>query len=85
MLHRDFFIMMSMGGVFVALGIGAIIWDRSEKKGYYSHLYTRTDVREYLEHSPERPGFGALKIGGCIAIGVGLLLIIMGGVLLFWG
>ena len=80
MLHRDFLIMMSMGGLFVILGLGAIIWGKSEEKGYYDSLATRTDVREYMEHWPSRPGLGALKIGGWITIAVGLLVLVMGGV-----
>jgi len=80
MLHRDFLIMMSMGGLFVILGLGAIIWGKSEEKGYYDSLATRTDVREFLEHSPEHPSLGALKIGGWITIAVGLLVLVMGGV-----
>jgi len=85
MLHRDCFIMMGTGGLFVILGVGAIIWGKSEEKGYYDSLSTRTDVREYLEHLPQRPALGALKVGGWIAIAVGLLMIIMGGAFLLWG
>ena len=85
MLHQDYFIMMGVGGLFLILGLGAIFWGKSEEKGYYDSLSTRTDVREYLEHSPERPALGALKVGGWITICVGLLLIIMGGVFLLWG
>jgi len=77
--------MMGTGGLFVILGVGAIIWGKSEEKGYYDSLSTRTDVREYLEHLPQRPALGALKVGGWIAIAVGLLMIIMGGAFLLWG
>lgn len=82
MLNHDYFIMMGVGGVFLILGLGAIFWGKSEEKDYYDSLSTRTDVREYLEHSPQRPALGALKVGGWIAIAVGLLLIVMGGVFL---
>ena len=80
MLHRDFLIMMSMGGLFVILGLCAVIWGKSEEKGYYDSLATRTDVREFLEHAPERPSLGAFKVGGWIAIAVGLLVLVIGGV-----
>ena len=85
MLNHDYFIMMGVGGIFLILGLGAIFWGKSEEKDYYDSLSTRTDVREYLEHSPQRPALGALKVGGWIAIAVGLLLIVMGGVFLLWG
>lgn len=76
---------MGMGGLFILLGLAAIIWDRSEEKSYYDSLSTRPDKREFLEHWPQRPQFGALKIGGRIAIALGLLMIIMGGAFLLWG
>ena len=82
MPQPDCFVLMGMGGLFVILGLAAIIWGRSEEKGYYDSLTTRPDTREFLEHWPQRPQFGALKIGGWIAIPIGLLMIIIGGV--FW-
>jgi predicted Rdx family selenoprotein len=78
----DWAIFMGAGGFFILLGLGAVIWDRSEKKGYYDAISSRRDVREYLNHQPERPEFGALKAGGRIAIAIGFLLLIVGGV--FW-
>ncbi len=85
MLQADWFILIGMGGFFILLGLGAIIWDKVEKKGYYDSLATRIDVREYLEHQPGRPELGALKIGGWIAITIGLLMLAMGGAFWFWG
>jgi len=76
---------MGIGGLFILLGLGAIIWDKSEEKSYYDSLSRRTDAREFLEHWPERPQFGALKIGGWIAIAIGAVMIVMGGALLLWG
>ena len=85
MLYRDCFIMMGLGGLFIILGLGAIFWGKREARGYYDSLATRTDVREFLEHTPYRPTLGALKVGGWIAISIGLLLIVMGGAFLLWG
>ncbi len=82
MLQADWFMLMGAGGVFALLGLGAIIWDKVEQKDYYDSLAARRDMREYLEHSPGRPELGALKIGGWIAIAIGLALIVMGSV--FW-
>ncbi len=85
MPQTDLLILMVMGGLFILLGLGAIFWDKSEQKSYYDAIATRGDVREYMEHSPQRPELGALKIGGRIAIIVGLVLLIMGGVFWLWG
>ena len=85
MPERDFFILMGMGGLFAILGIALIIWGKGEETGYYDALSTRSDVREFLEHEPEHPEPGALKIGGWIAITIGLLMVGMGGAFRLWG
>ena len=84
MLERDYFILMGMGGLFVLLGIASIFWGKGEEKSYYNALSTRPDTREFLEHEPERPEPGALKIGGWIAISIGLLMVVMGGAFWLW-
>lgn len=73
---------MGIGGLFILVGLGAIIWGRREEKAYYNALSTRSDLREFLDHWPQRPGHGALELGGRIAIIVGIAIIIMGGI--FW-
>ncbi len=82
MPQPEWFVLIGSGGLFILLGIGAILWGRSEEKNYYNAISTRTDVREFLNHWPPRPEPGALKIGGRIAIIIGLLLLIIGGI--FW-
>ena len=84
MPHQDWLILMVMGGLFILLGLGAIFWGRVEEKSYYDSLSTRTDVREYLEHQPQHPEPGALKIGGWIAITLGLFILALGVAFLFW-
>ena len=81
----DCLILIGMGGLFILLGSAAILWGKHEGKSYYDSIATRTDVREYLEHEPECPQPGALKIGGWIAIAVGLIMIAIGGAFLLWG
>jgi len=71
MPQDDWFVLMGMGGLFILLGLAAIIWGRREEKGYYNSLSTHTDIREFLEHRPWRPQLGALKIGGRIAVAIG--------------
>ena len=84
MFQQDWLVLVVMGGLFVLLGLAAIIWDRSEEKSYYDSLTSRRDVREFLEHQPQRPQLGALKIGGWIAIAVGAFMLVMGGALWLW-
>lgn len=85
MPHEDWFILMVMGGFFTLFGLVVMFWGRAEEKSYYDSLARRTDVREYLEHRPERPEPGGLKIGGWTAIAVGLVMLAMGGAFLLWG
>ncbi|MFC1977002.1 hypothetical protein ACFLWS_01875 [Chloroflexota bacterium] len=85
MPQHDWFVIMGMGGLFILLGLAAIIWGRKEEKGYYDSLSTQADTREFLEHWPRRPQFGALKIGGRIAIAIGVLMIVMSGAFWLWG
>jgi hypothetical protein len=73
-----------MGGIFALVGIVLIFLGRGEERRYYDSLVNRHDAREFLEHWPERPGVGALKIGGWICLAIGLLLIIMGGAFWLW-
>ncbi len=81
----EYFLLMGMGGLFILLGIGAIIWGTREEKGYYNSLSSRKDIREYIEHSPQRPEHEALKIGGWIAIATGLITLAIGGGFWYWG
>lgn len=70
-----------VGVVFVILGLGSVVWGRREEKRYYDSLTTRDDLREFLAHWPGRPEPGALKVGGWIAVVVGVAIAVVGGVL----
>jgi len=86
MPQGDWVIILGVGGLFLLIGIAAYIWGRSEEKSYYDSMPARRfDVREFLEHSPFRPEPEALKIGGRIAVTIGLLMLLAGGALWLWG
>lgn len=82
MPDTDLLIVVIFGGLFILLGAGVFLWGKNEEKDYYKAISTRSDVREYMEHSPERPEPGGLKIGGVIAFFLGLFMLILGGA--FW-
>jgi len=86
MLYQDFFILMGVGGFFIILGLAATIWGRSEEKSYYNSLSRRPgDTREFMEHWPQRPQPGALKVGGRIAVVIGVVMLATGVVLWLLG
>ena len=74
-----------LGGLFLLIGIGLILWGKGEEKAYYDSITDRVDVREFIAHEPERPELGALKIGGFIALAVGLIMLVIGGAFWLWG
>ena len=85
MPNGDWLILIGMGVLFILLGLAALIQGKREEKSYYNSISTRPDVREFLEHKPEHPEPGALKIGGWVAMAIGLLMLVMGGAFLLWG
>lgn len=86
MLGQDCFILMGVGGLFIIIGLATIIWGKREEKGYYNALSKRPgDAREFMERWPPRQQPGALKAGGWIAIGIGVVMLITGGILCLLG
>ena len=81
MFQHDWLTPLGIGCLFILLGLAAIFRGRSEEKRYYDSLASRTDVREFVER-PQHPQFEALKIGGWIAITIGVLMVVTGFVLL---
>jgi hypothetical protein len=77
----EWFIVAIAGGVFIVLGIIGILWGRHEQKEIDEALTTHTDVREFISHWPERPQPGALKIGGGIALSLGVVMVVVGLIL----
>jgi len=85
MFYSDTIILLVVGGLFVILGLVALIWGKTEEKRYYNSLSDRADLREFVNHWPQRPEHGAWKVGGWIALAIGLLLLIAGGIFWLWG
>lgn len=81
MADVDWLIPVGVGGLFILLGLAAILWGRREEKSYDYLLSTRADLREFMEHWPPRPQPGSLKVGGWIAVIVGLVVLVLCGVL----
>ena len=79
MAQGDYLILTVVGGVFIVLGVAGLLWGMREEKTYFTAMSKRRDdLREFVDHWPPRPQPGALKIGGWIAIAVGVVLFIVG-------
>lgn len=84
MPQGDWLIITAVGGVFLILGLATFLWGRREEKSYFDRIATRTDdMREFMEHWPQRPQPGALKVGGWIGIAIGAIMLAVGVVLWF--
>ncbi|MFC1992776.1 hypothetical protein ACFLV3_03065 [Chloroflexota bacterium] len=79
------FILMGIGGFFIVLGVVAFFWGKRQEKDYYDSIASRPDTREFLDHWPQRSEPGATKVGGWIAIALGLIMLIMSGAFLLHG
>ncbi len=81
MLIRDCLILIGAGGLFLVIGILAYTWGKREEESYYRTLAKHPgDAREFMQRWPPRQQPGALKIGGGIAIAVGAILLVTGGI-----
>lgn len=78
----DVLIIFGVGVLFVILAVLALFWSRVEENRYYGSMLGRVDLREYISHWPPRVEAGALKIGGWIALAIGVILLAIGAY--FW-
>ncbi|MDD5701542.1 MAG: hypothetical protein PHU23_05770 [Dehalococcoidales bacterium] len=85
MTSNDLTILIVIGGVFVLLGIIAIVWGKKEENAWYGSITERVDVREFVDRSPFRPEPRSLRTGGKIAIVVGLVFLLASLVFRIWG
>lgn len=70
----DWVILAIIGGVFLFLGIIALLWGRYEEKKIFDYLAEQHDLREFTLKHVESPQPGALKIGGWLGIILGVIL-----------
>lgn len=82
-MSGDWYILLIAGGVFILLGIGAIIWGVLEEKRIFNALSQKPDLREFTLEHIETPQPGALKIGGWIAVALGVIVALVGVILRF--
>jgi hypothetical protein len=85
MSSHDLVVIWIISGVFILLGVVGIIWGKKEEGTYYGSISDHVDVREYLEHSPDRPEPNALRTGGKISIAVGIVVLLVSLGFRFWG
>jgi hypothetical protein len=78
MPEGQWFILAIAGGVFIILGIIGVMWGIREEKRIFEELSKKPDLREFTMRHVETPQPGALKIGGWIAIAMGILLLAAG-------
>jgi hypothetical protein len=71
-----------IGAAFVVLGIFAIFLGIREEKRIFAALAKKPDLREFAGRHVESPQPGALKIGGWIAIALGVILAVVA--IIFW-
>jgi hypothetical protein len=72
----------TLGGFFILLGAGFVLWGRREARQLEEALSQRLDLREFMEHTPESPQPGALVSGGAISLALGVILVVAGFILL---
>lgn len=82
MFAGDWTILIIIGGAFVILGILTVIWGMIEEKRIFDALAKKPDLREFTLKHIESPQPGALKIGGWIAIALGVIMAVVG--IIFW-
>ena len=82
MPEGDWYILVIVGGVFLILGIIAIVWGRFEEKRLFEALAEQRDLREFTLDHVESPQPGALRTGGWIAVVLGVLVLVVG--IIFW-
>ena len=85
MEQGEWYILAIVGGVFLVLGVLGIYWGMHEEKRLFEALAAKPDLREFSLRHVESPQPGALKIGGWIAIALGVIMLVIGIILWRFG
>jgi hypothetical protein len=83
-MTSDVLIMLIIGGIFVLLGLISLLWGNREESSWWGSISEHFDVREFMDHSPGRFEPDALRIGGKIAITLGIVLILIAVGFIIW-
>ena len=74
-----------LGGTFLVVGLGIFLGARRGERRYYDSLASRSDMREFLDRSEDRPGYRSLRLGGLISIIIGAVVLGIAGGIRLWG
>jgi len=85
MLETDWVLPMVVGGVFIVFGLVGIVWGKREQESYDDQMSSHHDLREFMDRWPPHPEPGALRIGGWIAVAIGIIMLILGVTFLLRG
>jgi hypothetical protein len=80
-MPEDWLISVIAGGIFLILGLTGIIWGIVEERRIFEDLAHKPDLRRFTTAQIDGPQPDALRIGGWIALVLGLIGLIVGLVL----
>ncbi len=83
-MHTDSYIIMGIGGFFIILSLVIFLWAWRKQRTYGDPLSRHEDLRNFLGYWPELVEPIGLRAGGCVAVLLGVAMIILGIILLFW-
>lgn len=82
MTDIDSYIVIGLGGLFVLLSFIIYLWAWGKQKRRGDLLSRQEDLRSFLGYWPELIEPVGLRAGGCVAVLIGLALLILGTLLL---
>lgn len=77
--YPHLFVLIILGGTFLAVGLGIFLWARRAEGRYYDGLASRSDMREFVDRSEDRPGYRSVRLGGLICMIIGAVVLGIAG------